>query len=110
MADSVVNRVLGWLRGGYPQGIPQNDYIALFGILHRTLTRDEVEQIAHETYRARVGRDGTDEEIRERIRTLIHEEPTEADVRRVAARLAAGGWPLGVPTGGDEQNGSEPKG
>ena len=30
----------------------------------------------------------------ERLRRYLHETPHEEDVRRVAARLAAGGWPL----------------
>ena len=33
-----MQRVLQWLRAGYPEGVPQQDYVALLGILRRTLT------------------------------------------------------------------------
>ncbi|HEY5484993.1 MAG TPA: DUF3349 domain-containing protein, partial [Propionibacteriaceae bacterium] len=33
-----MTRVVGWLRAGYPDGVPQQDYVALLGILHRQLT------------------------------------------------------------------------
>ena len=39
-------RVVGWLRAGYPDGVPQQDYVALLGILHRQLTDDEIITIA----------------------------------------------------------------
>lgn len=93
---SLVDKILGWLRAGYPQGIPQGDYIALLGVLHRELTEAEVEKL---TKQLRDGEGGipaevSDERIREAIRRSVLEEPSEADVARVAARLAAGGWPL----------------
>ena len=36
------SRILGWLREGYPQGVPREDYIALFGVLQRHLTEEEI--------------------------------------------------------------------
>src|SRR3954469_12004189 len=41
-------RVLEWLRAGYPQGVPQQDYVVLLGLLRRKLTDTEVHQIATE--------------------------------------------------------------
>ena len=90
------DRILGWLRAGYPEGVPQHDYVALLGILQRSLTPDEVEQLAHRLREAR-GSQVSDDEIRNLIRSTAIEEPSEEDVRRVASRLALGGWPLHSP-------------
>lgn len=86
-------RILQWLRAGYPDGIPQHDYVALLGILRRSLTDAEVEQLAYQLRFSQESAD-SDEQIRELIRRTALEEPSEADVRRVASRLAQGGWPL----------------
>lgn len=75
MTTNPFTRLLGWLRGGYPQGVPQSDYVALFGILHRDLTETEVEIAAG-------------------IRRVAMEKPSEEDIARVAGRLASAGWPL----------------
>ena len=32
-SPSIAARILDWLRGGYPEGVPSGDYIALLGIL-----------------------------------------------------------------------------
>lgn len=96
----VVGSVVNWLRAGYPQGIPTEDYIALFAVLHRKLTEYEVgvlvDQLIAEDTDGKISR----ERIEEVIRDLAHERPGEDDVARVAARLAAGGWPLADVAGG----------
>lgn len=93
MNDNVFARILTWLRAGYPEGLPQQDYVALLGVLARRLTSQEVDTVAH-----RLVADGdiaaTDQEIEAMIRQVVLTPPDEQDVRRVAARLAAGGWPL----------------
>lgn len=93
---NVFEQLLRWLREGYPQGIPSHDYIALLGVLHRSLTEQEVEWIAHQLRAGEGGLDEaiSDEEIKRLIRTTIQEDPSPEDVRRVASRLAAAGWPL----------------
>ena len=93
MADRIApaETIVGWLRAGYPDGIPQHDYIALFGILHRSLTDAEVIDIAD---RLQADGDTSTEAIRDLIRKHALEEPSDSDVRRVASRLAAAGWPL----------------
>jgi len=42
------------------------------------------------------GAEVSDDEIRDLIRRSALEEPSGADVRQVAGRLAEGGWPLDV--------------
>ncbi len=38
--------ILHWLRAGYPDGVPQGDYVALLGVLRRSLTPVELEKFA----------------------------------------------------------------
>lgn len=91
---NVVTRVVGWLRAGYPDGVPQQDYIALLGILHRHLSEDEIIEIAQTLA------DGDEEDVEARIRAAIKRKTlqpaTDDEVSRVSARLATVGWPLGV--------------
>ena len=96
MTTNPFTRLLGWLRGGYPQGVPQSDYVALFGILHRDLTETEVAEIAVALRKDRGVPDSeiSREEIAAGIRRVAMEKPSEEDIARVAGRLAAGGWPL----------------
>ena len=95
---SVLAAVRDWLRGGYPQGIPQEDYIALFAVLHRRLTDYEVRKIAADLVKSGATEDGVQlEEIEEAIAKHALETPSDADIARVASRLAAGGWPLADP-------------
>ena len=99
-----LDRIIGWLRAGYPKGIPQGDYIALLGALHRDLTEADIVKVARKLRDGDGGipADRSDERIRESIRQRMLQEPTDADVRRVAAHLAAGGWPLAGLDGPDE--------
>ena len=102
-------RVLHWLRGGYPDGVPQQDYVALFGILHRQLTDREVDQIARTMVAERdAGDQAPDEEaIRQQVREVAQQVPSIEDVARVSSRLAAAGWPLGGPL--DDPDAEEPE-
>ncbi|MBF6333726.1 DUF3349 domain-containing protein [Nocardia transvalensis] len=98
-SPSVLAKVLGWLKAGYPQGIPQSDYVALLAVLHRRLTEYEVQMIVEELVRERDGGERiAHEEIAEAIARVAKEQPGEDDIARVASRLAAGGWPLATPT------------
>jgi hypothetical protein len=92
----VVNRVVGWLRAGYPEGVPQHDYIPLFALLGSELTNEEVALIGDEL--AFSADPESAEAVKNAIATVTaHREPNEADVNRVRSRLAAGGWPLATP-------------
>lgn len=95
MAIGFVQRIVGWMRAGYPEGIPDGDYVALLGILHRRLTDAEVEEIAGDLAAA-ADRDNpvTETDIRTMITDRVYERASKKDVARVSAKLAAGGWPL----------------
>jgi hypothetical protein len=87
--------VIGWLRAGYPEGVPDVDYIPLFALLGSQLTDSEVKAIAEEL--ADESKPEPAESIRRAIANITSQTPHDADVARVRARLAAGGWPLAKP-------------
>jgi hypothetical protein len=90
-----LSTIIGWLRAGYPEGVPEIDYIPLFALLGSQLTDVEVSTIAEELASS------TDPDsaraIREAITSVTNHEAKDSDVARVRGRLAAGGWPLAKP-------------
>ena len=87
--------IIGWLRAGYPEGVPDVDYIPLFALLGSQLTDSEVNAIADEL--ANESNPESAESIRHAIKTATSQHPGDSDVARVRARLAGGGWPLAKP-------------
>ena len=43
-----LSSIIGWLRAGYPEGVPDVDYIPLFALLGSQLTESDVHAIAEE--------------------------------------------------------------
>jgi hypothetical protein len=91
----VLSKIVGWLRAGYPEGVPEVDYIPLFALLGSQLTNAEVAEIAEEL--ASESDPGSADAIRKAILDVTHHQPKDSDVARVRSRLAAGGWPLARP-------------
>jgi Protein of unknown function (DUF3349) len=91
----VVSKIVGWLRAGYPEGVPQHDYMPIFALLGTQLTNDEVTLIADEL--AFAADPQSAEAIKTAIATVTSNKPTDADLARVRSHLAAGGWPLATP-------------
>ncbi|GAA3037168.1 DUF3349 domain-containing protein [Microbacterium dextranolyticum] len=93
MAEGIGAAILRWLRAGYPEGVPPTDYYPLLALLRRTLSSAEFEAVveALETRDDAVVRVS---DIRAAIEHVTSEPPEEADIRLVASRLAAAGWPL----------------
>jgi hypothetical protein len=86
--------VVSWLRAGYPEGVPPTDTFALLALLANRLSNDEVKLVAN----ALVDRGDFDNiDIGVMISKLTDELPSDTDVERVRARLAAQGWPLDDP-------------
>jgi hypothetical protein len=90
-----LNSVVGWLRAGYPEGVPDVDYVPLFALLASQLTDADVLAIAGEL-ESSSDRESADA-IRDAIELITHEKPKDSDVNRVRSRLAGGGWPLAKP-------------
>ena len=91
----VLNKIVEWLRAGYPEGVPDVDYIPLFALLGSQLTNDQVTAIADEL--ANQTKPESADAIRKAITGVTDHKATDADVNRVKARLAGGGWPLADP-------------
>jgi Protein of unknown function (DUF3349) len=88
-------KIVDWLRAGYPDGVPERDYIPLFALLGSQLTDDEVTLIAGEL--ACSSATDSAEEIRKAVSAVTRASVSDADIARVRSHLAAGGWPLTTP-------------
>jgi hypothetical protein len=97
--EGLISRILGWLRAGYPEGVPQQDYVALLGILRRVLTPTELDRVVHELAEEAGAEDLliTEAMVQERIEDVLKGPAHDEEVSRVSARLAAAGWPLWQP-------------
>jgi len=96
MSRHPLRSVLDWLRGGYPEGVPDKDHFALLAVLRRRLTDAEIDEVialsmerAHETPDRHIDY----ERARALVAGKLHEEPSEEDMHRVVQRLESGGWP-----------------
>ena len=85
----VLSSLVGWLRAGYPQGVPERDYIPLLALLARRLTSEEVAAVASELERQGDPIDNTD--IGTLITRVTNELPRREDVDRVRKQLATAG-------------------
>lgn len=89
-----LGRIVTWVRNGYPEGVPQNDYLPILALLRRRLASDEVAIVARELMH-RIDIDYA--EIGAQIMAITDGLPAPIDVERVRAKLAAYGWPLDDP-------------
>ena len=96
---SLLNSILNWLRAGYPDGVPGPDRVPLLALLRSTpLTDDQVKEVVRNLTAEDAGAlaDGeiTRDEIGEFIKDVTHHDAGPENIQRVAAKLAAAGWPL----------------
>lgn len=96
---SRIHEVLEWLRSGYPTGVPGPDRVPLLALLRSTpLTEDEIRAVVRGI--AAVEAEAPDghrvdyDEIAGFVEGLTHHDAGPENVKRVASRLAAAGWPL----------------
>ena len=88
---SLLRTIRAWLRAGYPQGVPQSDYVSLLALLRRQLSDDEVRQVAGDLTPA-VPVDAID--IGVEITKVTDALPRDEDVQRVRDKLAENCWPF----------------
>ena len=90
--------VIRWLDVGYPQGVPGPDQVALFALLKSTpLTEDQLEEVVHNVITKHQTHDHgaiNRDEISAFIAKTTNVDPGRDNIQRVAATLAAAGWPL----------------
>ena len=88
--------VLQWIREGYPDGVPDDETAALLAVLQERIGGDRAIDVLR-----RLHRDGV---ISDTSASALL--PEESQMRRVAAKLVLGGWPL---AGDDEDDDAPPK-
>ncbi len=100
-ATSLLNSILNWLRAGYPPngGVPGPDRVPLLALLRSTpLTEEQIKEVvANITAKDSAALDGgiDEDEIAAFIKDVSHHDAGGPEnVKRVAATLAAAGWPL----------------
>lgn len=102
---SLLSSILNWLRAGYPEGVPGPDRVPLLALLRATpLTEDQIKEVVRN-----ITADGSaaladgeigEDEIAAFIKDVSHHDAGPENVQRIAAKLAAAGWPLaGVDDG-----------
>jgi uncharacterized protein DUF3349 len=80
----LLESIVAWVRKGYPEGVPRQDYIPLLALLKRRMTDEELTQVASELV---PGDEGDPQAIGHAI-----EELSAADIERVRERLRETGW------------------
>jgi len=94
-----VERVADCLRDAYRDGIPAHDLIGVLGIIAGHLHPSECDAIAPVVAEiARGDGEMSADEVRDLLAMAAPDDVAPVDHRRVAARLAGGGWPLGDVT------------
>jgi len=88
--QTLLGSVIDWLRAGYPEGVPAQDYIPLLALLRRRLSDDEIKAVADEILKDGSHPFGT-ADIGVLITKVTNELPSEEDVARVRERLEAAG-------------------
>ncbi|MGW0036432.1 DUF3349 domain-containing protein [Gordonia sp. NPDC003376] len=93
---SLFESAVGWIRKGYPEGIPSTDFPPLLALLIRSeLDETEVTEVALRLARHNdVTVPVPEEAIRDAIAQVTSQLPTEDEINQVAGRLASAGWPL----------------
>jgi hypothetical protein len=86
---SFVEAIVGWLREGYPQGVPEQDYVPLLALLRRRLTDDEVAAVVAELMGSGEVPIGS-ADIGTSIMRVTDAVPSEDDINRVREHLPAG--------------------
>ena len=99
VTTSLLQSILDWLRAGYPEGVPGPDRVPLLALLRATpLTDDQVKEVVRNLTAegSSAAADGQidDDEIAAFIKDVTHHDAGPENVQRVAAKLAAAGWPL----------------
>ena len=91
--------VVSWLRAGYPNGVPDNDYLPILALLARKLTSEEILEVARQL--RHLPEPGF-VDIGAEILRITDQLPKPIEVERVRAKLAAYGWPLDNPRDTEE--------
>lgn len=104
--------VIRWLQCGYPDGVPGPDRIPLLELLRSTpLTEEQIKEVVDAIDEEVESGEAIDRDVIEDfISGVTHHDAGPENIARVAAKLAAAGWPLvGISVGPEtiaDQSGS----
>ncbi|WP_264072601.1 DUF3349 domain-containing protein [Mycobacterium cookii] len=103
-AANFFRSVIQWLQVGYPDGVPGPDRVALLALLRSTpLSEDEITEVVDAIDEERDHEPIDRDVIADFISDMTHYDAGPENISRVAARLAAAGWPLTGITLGDAE-------
>jgi hypothetical protein len=105
--SSLLGRILTWVRAGYPDGVPGSDRVPLLALLRATpLTEDQLKEVVRHITATGSSALADGEIGKNEIEAFISEVTSHdagpENVQRVAAKLAAAGWPLAGLEDADE--------
>jgi uncharacterized protein DUF3349 len=104
-AANFFRSVIQWLQVGYPDGVPGPDRVALLELLRSSpLSEEEITEVVDSIDEEELSHDSVDRDvIADFISDMTHYDAGPENIARVAARLAAAGWPLfGISDHGDD--------
>lgn len=101
MVDSH-SQILGWVKDAYPEGVPAEDTAALIATLRLRLGSSRAMQVVLHL----VAAGSLPAEVAAAASTATS-PVAQLDLRRVAARLVMGGWPLGSVSTEDDDDDTE---
>ena len=104
-AANFFRSVIQWLQVGYPDGVPGPDRVALLELLRSSpLSEEEITEVVDSIDEEELSNDSVDRDvIADFISDMTHYDAGPENIARVAARLAAAGWPLfGITDHGDD--------
>src|SRR6202020_2553795 len=96
-AANFFRSVIQWLQVGYPDGVPGPDRGALLEVLRSSplLSEEEITEVVDSIDEEELSNDSVDRDvIADFISDMTHYDAGPENIARVAARLAAAGWPL----------------
>lgn len=94
-AANFFRSVIKWLQVGYPEGVPGPDRVALLELLRSSpLTEEEITKVVDAIDEERDHEPVDRDVIADFIADMTHYDAGPENIARVAARLAAAGWPL----------------
>ncbi|HEY1839585.1 MAG TPA: DUF3349 domain-containing protein [Mycobacterium sp.] len=95
-AANFFRSVVRWLQVGYPDGVPGPDRLALLALLRSTpLSDEEITEVVDSIDEEELSNGTVDRDvIADFISDMTHYDAGPENIARVAARLAAAGWPL----------------
>ena len=94
-----VQKLLNWLRAGYPGGVPGPDRVPLLALLRNSpLTEEQVKEVVREIIAeekgAPAGHAIDHDEIQHFIEGVAHHDAGPENIQRVADKLAAAGYTI----------------